>query len=72
MKAAQAASPLSALAAPFPVALSAASAPVDGSAIGLYDHQGVLRCSGRDQAECLAYAELFDLDPEHCSLVSLN
>jgi len=27
--------------------------------IGLYDHQGVLRFTGRDQAECLDYAELF-------------
>lgn len=39
---------------------------------GLYDHQGMLRCSGRDQDECLAYAELFDLDPDRYSLVSLN
>ena len=29
--------------------------------LGLYDQDGVLRCSGLDQAECLAYAELFAL-----------
>ncbi len=40
--------------------------------IGLYDAEGVLRCTGNDQAECLAYAELFALDPAVCSLVSLN
>lgn len=28
---------------------------------GLYDHQGVLRFSGRDSVECLEYAELFCL-----------
>lgn len=26
--------------------------------IGLYDHQGVLRFTGRDTADCLDYAEL--------------
>ena len=40
--------------------------------VGLYDAQGVLRYTGSDQAECLAYAELFALDPAACSLVSLN
>ena len=29
--------------------------------LGLYDQDGVLRCCGLDQAECLAYAELFAL-----------
>ena len=27
--------------------------------LGLYDQQGLLRFSGRDLADCLAYAELF-------------
>ena len=39
--------------------------------IGLYDQQGVLRFAGRDQADCLAYAELFGLGAEHFSLESL-
>jgi len=29
--------------------------------LGLYDHDGVLRFAGPDQADCLAYAELFAL-----------
>ena len=29
--------------------------------LGLYDQQGLLRFSGRDLADCLAYAELFAL-----------
>jgi hypothetical protein len=29
--------------------------------VGLYDQQGLLRFSGRDLADCLAYAELFAL-----------
>jgi hypothetical protein len=29
--------------------------------LGLYDQQGQLRFSGRDAADCLAYAELFAL-----------
>lgn len=38
---------------------------------GLYDSQGVLRFAGRDQADCLAYAELFGLEPSHYSLLTL-
>jgi hypothetical protein len=30
--------------------------------LGLYDSHGVLRYAGRDRDDCLAYAELFDLD----------
>lgn len=30
--------------------------------LGLYDGQGVLRFAGRDQADCLAYADLFGLE----------
>jgi hypothetical protein len=29
--------------------------------LGLYDQDGVLRFTGPDQADCLAYAELFAL-----------
>jgi hypothetical protein len=39
---------------------------------GLYDHQGVLRFAGRDQADCLAYLELFGLDPRCCSITLLG
>lgn len=39
---------------------------------GLYDHQGVLRYAGRDHADCLAYAELFDLAPGTYSLSALT
>ena len=39
--------------------------------LGLYDQQGLLRFSGRDQADCLAYAELFALAEGSFSLVSL-
>jgi hypothetical protein len=38
---------------------------------GLYDNQGVLRFAGRDHADCLAYAELFGLDPLVCSITAL-
>lgn len=38
---------------------------------GLYDSQGVLRFSGRDHADCLAYAELFALAPESFCLEQL-
>jgi hypothetical protein len=31
--------------------------------VGLYDSHGVLRYAGRDQADCLAYAEFFGLEP---------
>ena len=39
---------------------------------GLYDDQGVLRCSGRDSADCLAYAELFGLTADRYSLAALE
>lgn len=39
--------------------------------IGLYESQGVLRFAGRNQDDCLAYAELFDLDPSHYGLSPL-
>ncbi len=39
---------------------------------GLYDHQGVLRFAGRDTADCLAYAELFALEPGSFSITSLE
>ncbi|KMM17445.1 hypothetical protein SYNGFB01_04070 [Synechococcus sp. GFB01] len=38
---------------------------------GLYDGEGVLRFYGRDRDDCLAYAELFGLDPSRYSLFSL-
>jgi hypothetical protein len=37
---------------------------------GLYDHQGVLRFTGRDQADCLAYADLFGMEAGTYSLSS--
>ncbi|MCP9772553.1 hypothetical protein KBY66_07920 [Synechococcus sp. Tobar12-5m-g] len=40
--------------------------------IGLYDHQGVLRFTGRDTADCLDYAELFELRPDGYSLERLS
>lgn len=39
--------------------------------LGLYDQQGLLRFSGRDLADCLAYAELFALAEGSFSLESL-
>ena len=39
--------------------------------LGLYDQQGLLRFSGRDRADCLAYAELFALPEGSFSLESL-
>ncbi|MCP9926767.1 hypothetical protein [Cyanobium sp. CH-040] len=39
--------------------------------VGLYDSHGVLRYAGRDQADCLAYADLFGLEPAAYSLESL-
>lgn len=39
--------------------------------VGLYDSHGVLRYAGRDQDDCLAYAELFGLDPAAFSLEPL-
>ncbi|MCP9942404.1 hypothetical protein KBY70_08390 [Cyanobium sp. ATX 6E8] len=38
---------------------------------GLYDNQGMLRFTGRDQADCLAYAELFGLGTDGYSLAAL-
>lgn len=38
---------------------------------GLYDSQGVLRFAGRDHADCLAYAELFGLEPGHYCVLPL-
>jgi hypothetical protein len=39
---------------------------------GLYDIHGVLRYSGRDPADCLAYAEFFGLIPGTFTLSSLE
>lgn len=39
---------------------------------GLYDLQGVLRYSGRDSADCLAYADFFALKPGSFTLASLE
>jgi len=39
--------------------------------LGLYDQQGLLRFSGRDLADCLAYAELFALAEGSFSLEPL-
>lgn len=38
---------------------------------GLYDHEGVLRFIGLDREACIAYAELFDLSLNHCSMLDL-
>lgn len=38
---------------------------------GLYDNLGMLRFAGRDQADCLAYAELFGLGAEGYILAAL-
>lgn len=38
---------------------------------GLYDNLGMLRFAGRDQADCLAYAELFGLGVDGYSLAAL-
>ena len=38
---------------------------------GLYDHSGMLRYAGPGPAECLAYAELFDLADHGFSLAPL-
>ena len=40
--------------------------------VGLYDQQGLLRFSGRDLADCLAYAELFSLAEGSFSLEPLG
>ena len=39
--------------------------------LGLYDSHGVLRYAGRDQADCLAYAELFGFEEGAYSLEPL-
>ena len=39
--------------------------------LGLYDQQGLLRFSGRDLADCLAYAEFFALAEGSFSLEPL-
>lgn len=39
--------------------------------LGLYDQRGMLRFAGHDPAECLAYAELFELAEGSFSLESL-
>lgn len=39
---------------------------------GLYDHQGVLRFTGRDTADCLEYAELFALSVDSYCISSLE
>ena len=39
---------------------------------GLYDIHGVLRYCGRDRADCLAYADLFALNPGSFTLASLE
>ena len=38
---------------------------------GLYDNQGVLRCTGRDLAECLDYVSLFGMAPDAYSVSDL-
>ena len=38
----------------------------------LYDEQGVFRFAGQDSVDCLAYAELFDLQPDRYSLLELE
>lgn len=55
-----------------PVDRATAAPPAQHGWVGLYDAEGVLRCTAQDPGECLAYAELFALDPEACSLVSFN
>tara|TARA_B100000609_G_C17028914_1_gene337702 strand:+ start:480 stop:665 length:186 start_codon:yes stop_codon:yes gene_type:complete len=39
---------------------------------GLYDKEGILRYVNSDKDACLAYAELFDLNSQSCSLMSLH
>ena len=39
--------------------------------LGLYDQRGMLRFAGQDPAECLAYAELFELPEGSFSLEPL-
>ena len=39
---------------------------------GLYDKQGILRFVNSDKDACIAYAELFDLNTQSYSLMSIN
>ena len=39
---------------------------------GLYDKEGILRYINSDRDACLEYAELFNLNSNHYSLMSLN
>ena len=39
---------------------------------GLYDKEGILRYVNSDKDACIAYAELFDLNSQSYSLLSLN
>ena len=39
---------------------------------GLYDRDGILRYINSDKDACMAYAELFDLNAQSYSLMSLN
>ena len=39
---------------------------------GLYDKEGILRYVNADKDACIAYAELFDLNTQNYSLMSLN
>ena len=43
----------------------------DAAVLGLYDQRGMLRYAGPGRAECLAYAELFELGEEGFSLEPL-
>ena len=38
---------------------------------GLYDRDGILRFANSDRDACLDYAELFELDSAHYSLMNL-
>ena len=39
---------------------------------GLYDKEGILRYVNSDKDACIAYAELFDLNKQSYSLMSLH
>ena len=39
---------------------------------GLYDKEGILRYVNSDKDACLAYAELFELNSQHYSLMCLS
>ena len=38
---------------------------------GIYDRDGVLRFANSDRDACLDYAELFELNSDHCCLLNL-